>query len=353
MQPLVSGVFRALCCLVLLANPGVAATLCAAEPVALRVESFTVSPSTQPLVYVQVKNLQTGPYEGTVSIKAPDGWQFSATKRAVSLEPGATGRVSFAVERGIDRQTNSYPIEVAAAGAGKTVVRKQNVATASAPYFKPEIDGDPGDWKDAIPFSFTTGGKKTVISTFWNRRQFLLLVAVEEDKLVGFRSSGGFDAVQVAMSPQETTTGKSPEDEATRFEFLFVAADGGTGGKCFQLAEPGMKLAEGAKTRELQPLLYEKAQVAVGRKGGVTYYECGIPFRPIRGKIRPSEGREFYLSLLVHDPDGTGIRDWGEAVGLWPWQRNRLVWSCFQGAQLGDKPPFDNKTQWGLCASKY
>ena len=73
----------------------------------------------------------------------------------------------------------------------------------------------------------------------------------------------------------------------------------------------------------------------------------------MREKIRPSEGREFFLSVLVHDPDGTGVRDWGEAAGLWPSQRNRMAWSLWPGADWGEKPPYDNKLHWGLCTSKY
>ena len=136
------------------------------------------------------------------------------------------------------------------------------------------------------------------------------------------------------------------------YEFLFVSSGEGTDGKCFQLAEPGMKLSEGQTERALADLEFGKAKIAVSRKDGVTYYECGIPFRSL-SKIKASEGREFFLSVLVHDPDGTGVRDWGQAAGLWPSQRNWLAWSRFPGDQFGDQPPFDNKTQWGMCSSKY
>jgi len=261
--------------------------------------------------------------------------------------------VAFIVTKGMLNEANRYAIEATASGSGTTVTRRQEVACTSAPYFKPTIDGDPADWKDAIPVTFTTGGKRTTISTFWNRRQLSLLVAVEEDKLVGLREDGPFDAVQVAISAQGTTTGDSPDGEATRYEFLLAAASGGKQGKCYLLARPGTRLAECGKSRALGPLAYDDADVAVSRAGGVTYYECSIPFKLMRREIRPSEGREFCLSVLVHDPDGTGIRDWGEAAGLWPSQRNRLAWSLWQGARWGEQSPFDNKTPWGLCSSKY
>ncbi len=96
----------------------------------------------------------------------------------------------------------------------------------------------------------------------------------------------------------------------------------------------------------------EQAEIAVSRNGKMTYYECAIPFKT-PAEIRPSEGREFCLSVLVHDPDGTGLRDWGQAAGLWPEERNRLAWSDWPGAQWPRQPPFDNRLPWGLCSSKY
>ncbi len=350
---------RLMCCLCVFCLPAVwigDGRAMAAPPVVLRVESLTVPPSTGPLIFVNVKNQSDAPFAGTVAMKGPDGWQISPQLKEISLDPGNTKRTAFTIERGQNVRANSYAVEVSATGAGTTVVRKQNIFCASAPYYKPQIDGDPSDWKDAIPVTFTTGGKKTVVSTFWNRRQFSILVAVEEEKLVGYDGESGpagFDAVQLALSPQDSRTGASADEQTARFEFLLVATGDGTGGKCFQLATPGMKLGETQQPRSLGPLQYEKATLAVDRKDGVTYYECGLPFRPMREKIRPSEGREFFLSLLVHDPDGTGIRDLGRAAGMWPGQRNRLAWSLWPGAKWGQQPPFDNKLCWGLCTSKY
>ena len=327
-----------------------------AEPVALRVESLLVPPASQPLALVVVKNLQDVPYQGTVAIEVPQGWKIHPPVRDVSLQPGQVERVSFDVERGVSVETNCYPIEATATGLGVTVSRSQDVVCASAPYFKPVIDGDPSDWKDSIPVTFTCRGRSTVISTYWNSRRFSLLIAVEEDELLGCPTGvlpDLFDAVQLAISPKDTATGTSLNEEATRYEFLFVGPKSGAGGRCFQLAAPGMPLAEAAKCRPLAPLEYGDAEVAVSRRASTTYYEIAIPFGPMRDRIRPSEGREFFLSLLVHDPDGTGIRDWGQAAGLWPSERNRLAWSRWPGAKWSDEPPFDNKLPWGLCSSKY
>jgi hypothetical protein len=342
--------------IILLTALSLAGRAAAEEPVALRIESFVVAPAHSPSAVVVVVNHGQEAFEGTVRVKPPEGWQLSPTEQQVALGPGEMKRVAFIVKRGMIRESNRYPLEASVTGGGRTVTRRQEVVTASAPYFKPEIDGNTEEWKDAIPVTWTTGGKKTVISTYWNRRRFSILVAVEEDELVPFSDKPGpgrFDAVQLALSPQDAATGTSPDDEADRYEFLFVSTGSGTEGKCFLLAEPGMKLGECQADRQLEALEYDKADVAVSRNEGVTYYECSIPFSLMRDKIRPSEGREFHLSVLVHDPGGTGIRDWGQEAGLGPCQRNRLAWSLWQGARWGDEPPLDNKTKWGLCSSKY
>jgi hypothetical protein len=341
---------------------GLVGSASAADPVAMRVGSFMVAPAHMPPVIVFVKNPGTAPYDGTIRVKLPDGWKHEPAEEPISLPPGQTGQVRFNIKEARTTEENSYSVEVTATGAGTTVTHRQDVFCTSAPYFKPEIDGKIDDWDDAIPVIFTSGGRQTLIATYWNRSQFSILVGIEEDKLVPYRAGAAaesFDAVQVAISPQKTETGAEEDDPATRYEFLFVSTGKGTEGKCFQLAEPGMKLAQGQAERPLADLEFDKAKIAVvSHKDGppyvknFTYYECGIPFRSL-SKIKAGEGREFFLSVLVHDPDGTGVRDWGQAAGLWPSQRNRLAWSRFPGAQFGEQAPFDNKTQWGMCSSKY
>lgn len=331
----------------------------AAEPLALWVESLPVPPSSQPLVNVQVRNLLSAPYQGTVSLKAPEGWRIAPAVREVALEPGEVRRVAFNVEKGLSVEANRYPVEVSATGAGATVRRKQEVFCATAPYYKPTIDGDVADWTDAVPVTFTTDGKKTVIRTFWNRQKFCILVAVEEAALTGYQApltdnedQQPFDGVQIAITPQDATTDRGPDDPAERFEFLLAAAGGEGPGKCFRLAQPTTRLAE-AGGNVLGPMTYDKAEIFVRRKDGVTYYECSLPFAPMRDRIRPSEGREFFFSVLVHDPDGTCLRDLGAAAGLAPELPSAVAWSPWPGASWGPQPPLDNKIPWGLCASKY
>ena len=344
----------ALACLAVLAVAWGATGAAASDgPVDLWIGSLVVAPPHTPPLCVAVRNRQSEPYRAAVTIKVPPGWTFKPPQIDLLLSPGETARAVFTITKGTLDRENRYAIEASATGAGRTVTRRQEIVCASAPYFKPTIDGDPADWNDAIPVTFTDGGKRTTLSTFWDRRSFCILAAVEEQRLVGHRPDGPFDAVQLALSPEDAKTGDSPDGQAARFEFLLAADSSGRKARCYLLATPGMKLAQGRRERDLEPLAYDDAKVAVTRRGGVTYYECSIPFKLMRSQIRPSEGREFCLSLLVHDPDGTGLRDWGRAAGLWPSQRNPLAWSRWTGASWGEDPPLDNKTPWGLCSSKY
>ena len=321
--------------------------------VAIRAENLTVPPSSGPVTYVQVRNLRGRTYNGAILAEFPSGWKTNRTVCPVKIKPRQTARVAFAVERGADAASNSYPVRIKAIGDGPEVTRRQRVVCASAPYFKPEIDGKLDDWADAIPVSFTTAGRKTTISTYWSRRTFSVLVAVEEDELIRLSddaAGGVIDAVQIALSPRDAATPASSSGTAERYEFLLAATK--DTGKCFALLRRGQELSMAAQDRPLTGLELTEAALAVTRSGGVTYYECSIPFKAMPD-ITPDPGREFCFSILVHDPDGTHLRDWGSAAGLWPSQRSRLAWCCWQGAKWPQEPPFDNKIEWGFCSSKH
>jgi hypothetical protein len=324
------------------------------SPVALRVETITVPPSTGPLISVAVKNLTKAEYQGTVSLEGPEGWRLTPATRDVTLAAGATKAVSFSISQGRNVAANAYAFEVRATSSVGDAVHQQKTFVASAPYFKPTIDGQTDDWEDAIPVTFATAGKTTTISTYWNRRRFSLLVAVEEDRLRpygGIESSIPPDAIQFAISPIEPADNTPGGTTAGRFEFLVVSTEGGA--KCFQLASIDTSMQDIRQARLLDPLAYEEADVAVRRDGQVTYYECSLPFSPMRDAIRPTEGREFYMSVLVHDPDGTGLRDLGTTAGLWASPNDADAWSRWGGDMRNEKAPLGNRILWGMCTSKY
>jgi hypothetical protein len=243
-------------------------SLLAAGLLWVRAQNFIVNPSTGPVTHVVVRNAGDRNISGTLRVQFPDGWKASPSERAVELKPGETKKLPFAIEKGADLAANSYPVRIQCAGLDLT----QRVVCASAPYFKPTIDGDLGEWKDSIPIRFN----KTVVRTYWSGKQFSLAVEVEEDKLTGQRG--------VEFSLAASAEGK-------RYEF-FVGPDG----KC------------------------DGVTAAVKRDGNVTRYEIGVPFK-MMPEMQPEAGREFLFSLVVHDSDGTGPRDMGAVMNPWPGQR--------------------------------
>jgi hypothetical protein len=118
------------------------------------------------------------------------------------------------------------------------------------------------------------------------------------------------------------------------------------------LIKPGDDIAVAGKESPLAPLQLKDAKVAVKRTKDLTVYECSIPLSSMP-KMKPITGRDFQMSVLVHDPDGTGIRDLGKVSGLWEFQRNELAWSSWQGVKWQEKPPYDSKLEWGFCTSKH
>jgi hypothetical protein len=318
----------------------------------IRAENLPVTPSTGPVAYVQVRNTGGRAFDGALAVQPPEGWVLNRAEQHITVAPGRATRVAFAIEKGADSPDNRYAFSMSAVGGGVTTRREQTVVAASAPFFKPVIDGKRDDWAEAIPVTFTAGGRKTTISTYWNSRDFCLLVAVEEDKLVrlGGAGAGECDAIQFAIAPREAATPKSQTARLQRFEFLVVPV-GGDGARCCMLARIGDLAGQATKRRTLAETRFDEAQTVVTREGGVTYYEVAVPLAAMPD-IRPEPGREFCFSLLVHDPDGTGLRDWGDAAGLSDGQRSRLAWSDWEGAKWPAQPPKDGMVEWGFCSSK-
>ncbi|MBL7153373.1 MAG: hypothetical protein ISS79_06625 [Phycisphaerae bacterium] len=320
----------------------------------IRAENFTVPPSTGPLTHILVRNTGDETSAVTVEPKFPDGWRWTPKHRTVTIEPHQVKRLPFTIEKAIDVESNRYAIEIAVRSDSDKTVHRQSVVCASAPYFKPKIDGRFKDWTDAIPVTFITAGKKTVVSTFWNKRYFCLYVQVEEDELNSYKKGATqIDAVQFALARHDAITGSAPLAKAQRCEFLVVDSAGMFAkDKCFSLIKPGEELSVTQQQRALETLELKEAEVVVKRKGSTTHYECAMPFAAMP-LIRPDVGREIAFSVLIHDGDGTGLRDWGKASGLWPEQRNRFAWCQWESATWPAETPYDSKLEWGLCSSKH
>jgi hypothetical protein len=311
-------------------------------PVLVRMENFLVSPSTGPVAGVVVKNQLGTEYQGTLRIGFPEGWKVTPAQHQVSLKPGESKRLAFAIETGLDKEANAYPVTISVEGPADKVKVNQTALCASSPYFKPKIDGDLSDWRDSIPIRFGAVGKSVALRTYWNKKQFCLAVEVEEDALISLEKGSartGPDALLLAIGPAETADGKP-----CRYEALIVSSDAVPGtGKCF--------LRE--RSAQPKPLAEEEcpeAKVAVSRTGRITTYEIAIPLTRLN-EFKPDAGREFRLGLLVQDADGDGLRDLGEVMSLWPERRNAKAWGTWEPIKVGEKPPYDGAFEFGFCSS--
>lgn len=313
----------------------------------VRPKNFIVTPSTGPVAEVLVKNSGTTAETVQVVPTFPEGWSISPAEKQVAVASGETVMAEFAITKGLDRKANVYPVSIAVNGKKAMAA---NVVCATTPYFKPEIDGRLDEWGDAVPVVFTAGGKQTTVRSYWNKAQFCLAVEVEETELLGLKAGkegNGVDAIQFALSPGKAVTPES--GEAVRYEFLAVDSGSRWGGDvCFLLMKPGDVLSDQA--RELAPLAMESAEIKVKHSKGVTVYELAVPLKPMK-TLRATAGREYCFSLLVHDPDGTGVRDLGSVMNLWDEARPAGAWSNWEWAKWNGYVPYDNKVEFGFCSS--
>jgi hypothetical protein len=318
-----------------------------AEVLLFQIEPMLVTPSHGPILFVAVKNPGGRSRKGTLRLKTPEGWLLSPPEHEVEISPDQVVRVAFNVQRAKSAEENRYPIQVSFREEGKPdVTVRQEVVVATAPYSAPNIDGEADDWADSVPVrSVQEDGsslKETVVKTFWSRRAFSVLVEVEEDRLRPAVFPGSDDEAAYGDAVQLAFGAEKPGQEG--FEYLIVAGGGEGGGTCYRLVKQEDHVVWNPEA---------KAKCRVTREGKTTRYECSIPWGPMRDVLRPSEGRAFCFSFLVHDPDGTGVRDWGASVGLWPSQRDRNAWSIWWKPVPEDWSPYTARIPWGMCSSKY
>ncbi|HJM65288.1 MAG: hypothetical protein CMN05_14905 [Roseibacillus sp.] len=318
-------------------------------PIHVRVQNFTVNPSSGPVANIKVTNLHEGSFVGRLRATFPEGWTTTQKEHVFNLKSGETKTLPFAIEKARDIDENRYVVKVTVESGQKSWNLSQKVFCASAPYFKPVIDGNLDEWKDSIPMTFGTKGRQTIVRGYWNRRNLCLAVEVEEKALQPISGGKVSDAVQFSLADLDAVTPMKLDGLSQRNEVL-VVPEGNDRGSCYTLIKPGESMKFTQIVRPLASLRIEKASVAVRRKEGRTAYELSIPFKSIP-PIRGVAGREICFSLLVHDSEGAGVRDLGSVMNLPGTVRSSLAWSRFSGMADHKITPYDNKIEFGFCSS--
>jgi len=295
----------------------------------VRCHSFLVNPSTGPVAEITVTARDA--WSGTLTVTPPDGWTLDPHTHTLDLQTGETKRLPYRIIKAREVADNTYPFTLALSG-GDAVT--QIVRTASAPFYKPKIDGKLDEWKDAIPLRFGAPGAQTTLRTYWDSTAFYLAIEVEQKALNLSRTDGLANAIQLYIAPKGATD--------KRHEFLIVPSK--SSAVCKRLASPdGTDYKDG--------LVEKRATVATRNSNGVTAYEIALPIALLDG-IRIDAGREFRLGLLVHDPSGSGLRDLGTIMNRPESTRTSepSCWTLWNGG-CWDAPFYDGGTEFGFCSS--
>ena len=281
----------------------------------------------------------------------PTDWRIAPDSQPLELAAAAEKRLAFNIEKARNVAANVYPFTIQARVGDRLVRCEQSVFVATPPYSKATIDGRPDEWQDAIPVSFVQQDKRTTISTFWQRKRSACWSRSRSSSTSAMRVRTDRRAMRSSWrSRPGTARSRRRADRPT----LRVPVDvGGRRRQVFSTGRLGHAASGAGRRKALEPLECSDVETAIVRDGEVTYYECSLPFSLLREAIEPAEGREFFLSVLVHDPDGTGLRDLGRAAGLWPQPDDAQAWSRWRGMAAPLEPPLGNQVRWGLCTSKY
>ena len=307
-----------------------AACILHAAPI-VRCHSFLVNPSTGPVAEITV-TAEGDAWAGTLTVTPPEGWTLDPQTHDISLQAGESKRIPYRITKAREVADNTYPFTLALSG-GVTVT--QIVRTASAPFYKPKIDGKLDEWKDAIPLRFGEKGAQVTLRTYWDNSAFYLAVEVEQKALNLSRKDGLVNAVQLYIAPKGATD--------KRHEFL-IEPVGKSKAVCKRLASPdGTDCKDG--------LVEKSANIALRNSNGVTTYEIALPLGLLDG-IRVDAGREFRFGLLVHDPDGSGLRDLGTIMNRPASTRTSIpsCWTLWKGG-CWNAAFYDGGSEFGFCSS--
>ena len=282
----------------------------------IRCHSFLVNPSTGPVAEIDITT--DAPWAGTLTVTPPDGWTIDPQTHDITLTANETKTIPYRITKAREVADNAYPFILTLTGGPTTT---QTVRTASAPFHKPKIDAKLNEWNDAIPIRF--GTPATTLRTYWDNTAFYLAIEVEEKNL-----TPNSDAIQLHLAPKNATD--------KRHEFLI---------------QPTSKTKATVKRLLDATDTDTPATVALRHANGTTTYEIAIPHTMLNG-IRIDAGREFRLGLLIHDPDGTGLRDLSAIMNYPPatLTTTPTSWTLWQGGCWGT-PLHDGGTEFGFCSS--
>jgi hypothetical protein len=347
-------------------------------PVEIIMKPFLSPISQTPPIRAQVTNVLNRPIEGDLTADAPKGWKLAQDRVNFGpLEPGQASIVEFPVRQATISPTNAYPATLTAVSRHKGVQsllikisgpewrvrRQQDLFLAGAAPGTASVDGDLGEWSDALPVTantkaflspwvpekwaaaWTPGNLSASFYTMYDDQNLYLAAKVTDnfhsatsvaENPYSFPWDG--DSLQVALwSPEvmDTTKLKSPTGPNanrgllcdTDYEFSFALTPKGI--EVFRLHTPQSGYTTWYPTNPDVGLGLIKTVPFAAKRDDVneiTTYEAAIPWEELKDLPRD---KPFHLAFKVNDRDReNAVEGWLEsAAGAGEIRGNELSFS--------------------------
>ncbi len=295
-------------------------------------------------IRVRLQNVGLGQQTGALTLGAPKGWKLATKSYDFRLEEGESKTYEFRVT---EAPANSkwplghVPFSVTTGGKSR-LSWQENVPIASATSVAaaPKIDGDLGEWNDAV-YQVAPPNRARVsakVAFKWDARFLYIAAQVREAALAPRRADEGayefwrgHDALQIAFGTSngpETVPAPGPFRDSDRGFLLAPFGQRGPrdiDGRLLKLWAPE-KPFNSASDRIRYGGAIAGATCAISRdeKSGLTIYEARLPFSALPGvdplDLAARDGA-IRFGWVLHNDEGAPL-DYGAIAGNFAWWDN-------------------------------
>lgn len=297
-------------------------------------------------IRVRLQNIGLGQQSGQLSLGTPKNWKLATKSYDFRLEEGESKTYEFrATQAPLSPKAPRDRVPLSLVASGKTRLSfEADVPIASATGVSlaaaPKIDGDLGEWNDAI-YQIAPPNRARVsarVAFKWDARYLYIAAQVRETALAPRRAEEsayefwrGHDALQIAFgtsSGPETAPAEGPFRDSDRGFLLSPfgqRAPREYDGRVLKLWAPEKPFNSVAdRTRWGGAVAGAACAITRDEKAGLTIYEARLPFSALPG-INPfdlaARDGAVRFGWILHNDEGAPL-DFGRAAGNFPWWDN-------------------------------
>ena len=217
------------------------------QPVQITLHDFTCPLAQARAITVTLTNITNTPLEGTVTLRAPAGWQTQTTHTFAGLEPGASRELAFAITSARSVALNKYPVSVDVASSAGTAHWSETLNVTVFAKGTPPLNGSAADWQTlgAVPVFMTA--KPTPVDSFTQYALPFKELAAQENAGYLAQVMGMWDETHfyILADIRDTTAVRRPSmkgvwyamhDERNAWEYWMDPVFPACGGDMFNLA---------------------------------------------------------------------------------------------------------------------